>query len=318
MDHEDTSALEAAVLSVLTGTPIETVATRARTSFARLADAAQRYRAAGRAALDSRPTGWHQVNIEFADYLTAERAFRAYLLPTLRTGPVGAWWFVRKYPCWRLRVHPSADAQIEDAITQVTEALDSALSWGVAKRWWPSPYEPEAIAFGGPHGMVLAHDLFHSDSIGVLDYHQHATERTSGLFGAKETSFLITALFLRAAGLEWGEQGDVWGQVEGRRPLPQDVSPDRISSLVDPLRRLLTLDAGTAVTDGPLTPLRDWATEMERGGRALADAARAGKLQLGLRGVLTRHILFHWNRMGFTTRQQAIWARAARETTLGR
>lgn len=56
---------------------------------------------------------------------------------------------------------------------------------------------------------------------------------------------------------------------------------------------------------------------MESGGRALSTAARMCGLQLGLRGILARHILFHWNRMGFTTRQQAVWANAAREPALG-
>ncbi|EMF52969.1 hypothetical protein SBD_6045 [Streptomyces bottropensis ATCC 25435] len=164
---------------------------------------------------------------------------------------------------------------------------------------------------------MLGHTLFHTDSVGVLHYHQHAAEGTGGLLGAKETSLLVTALFLRAAGLEWGEQGDVWGQIEARRPLPEDVSPDQVSRMADTLRRLLTLDAGPTLTDGPLVPLGNWVTGMERGGRTLADAARAGSLQLGLRGILARHVLFHWDRMGFTTRQQAIWARAARETVLG-
>ena len=57
---------------------------------------------------------------------------------------------------------------------------------------------------------------------------------------------------------------------------------------------------------------------MEDGGEALAAAAQEGRLGLGLRGILARHILFHWNRMGFDTRQQAIWSRAAREAALGR
>ncbi|MDX3692602.1 lantibiotic dehydratase C-terminal domain-containing protein [Streptomyces europaeiscabiei] len=86
----------------------------------------ERYRATGRAALDTCPEGWHQVNIEFADYSTCERAFRAYLLPSLRDAPVGAWWFLREYPCWRLRFHPSADTSAEDVVALVTEALDRA------------------------------------------------------------------------------------------------------------------------------------------------------------------------------------------------
>ncbi len=96
VDHTGTTAMEGAILSVLAGTPLDEAAGEVRTSPARLADAVERYRAAGRAALTTSPAGWHQVNIEFADYPTAERAFRAYILPVLRTGPVGTWWFVRK------------------------------------------------------------------------------------------------------------------------------------------------------------------------------------------------------------------------------
>ncbi|MBB6421962.1 thiopeptide-type bacteriocin biosynthesis protein [Streptomyces sp. AK010] len=317
MDHKYASALEDAVLSVLTGTPVNDAAASASTSPARLASAVERYRAAGQAALDTPPADWHQVNIEFADYPTADRAFHAYLLPALHTRPVGAWWFVRKYPCWRLRVQQSPGARMDDVVEHLTDALDCTLSWGVAKRWWPSQYEPETVAFGGPCGMTLSHALFHTDSVGVLNYHHHATDSTSRLLGPKETSLLVTTLLLRAAGLEWGEQGDVWGQVEARRPLPEDESPDQVSGMVDPVRRLLTLDAGPALADGPLAPLGNWATGMEHGGRSLADTAHAGNLYLGLRGILARHILFHWNRMGFTTRQQAIYSRAARETILG-
>ncbi|MGK5530621.1 thiopeptide-type bacteriocin biosynthesis protein [Streptomyces sp. URMC 129] len=318
MDHKNASAMEDAILSVLTGTPVGEAALRAHTSPARLADMADRYRTAGLAALDTQPAGWHQVNIEFADYPTAEHAFRSSLLPSLRTGPVGAWWFLRKYPCWRLRVQPDTDARSEDTARHIAEALDHAASRGVVQRWWPTLYEPETFAFGGPYGMTLAHTLFHADSVGVLDYHQHATDSTGDLLGSKEMSFLLITALLRAAGLEWGEQGDVWGRVEGRRPLPADVPRDQLDRMAPSLRRLLALDTDALLTGGPLTPLRTWVIDVRSSGRALGDAAYAGNLYLGLRSILARHVLFHWNRMGFTTRQQSLCARAAREAVLGR
>jgi hypothetical protein len=84
------------------------------------------------------------------------------------------------------------------------------------------------------------------------------------------------------------------------------------------VRKLLTADTAPALTGGNLlAPLAEWADAIERGGQALGNAGREGRLGLGTRGILARHILFHWNRMGFTTRQQAIWSRAARETILG-
>ncbi|WP_063769865.1 thiopeptide-type bacteriocin biosynthesis protein [Streptomyces scabiei] len=326
MDLADSSTIEQAVLAVLTGTPLAEAASRAQTSPEHLVRAAARYRDAGQAALDVglEPSGWLQANIEFTDYSTAERAFHTYLLPLLQRAmdsrSIACWWFIRKRPCWRLRALPGPGSRTGDLSRQIHELLDTAVSGGGAERWWPSPYEPETTAFGGPHGMGIAHHLFHTDSLGVLDYlHLMGREGVGGgLLEAKATSFLIISLFLRSAGQEWSEQGDVWARVAAARPLPGDVPVDRVTAMTPVLNRLLTIDATTALrAGGPLAPVADWFARMEQGGRALGHAGREGRLSLGTRGILARHILFHWNRLGFTTRQQAIWARAAREAILG-
>lgn len=106
LERYSSSAAEEAVLSVLAGTPIEEAATRAHSSPRHLAEDVETYRRGGRAALDARSAAaseWQQINIEFVEYPTAQQAFHAYLLPPLRRahvgGSVGAWWFVRKFPC---------------------------------------------------------------------------------------------------------------------------------------------------------------------------------------------------------------------------
>ncbi|CAL9554821.1 hypothetical protein SUDANB13_04514 [Streptomyces sp. enrichment culture] len=308
---------EDAVLSVLGGIPIEAAARRAQTSPARLAEAVERYRNAGQTALQQQSAGWYQVYVMFADYPTAARAFRAYLLPALQEETVGPWWFLRKHPYWRLRVHPVPAAPAEPVISHVTQALDSAVSWGVVKEWQSSLYESEVIAFGGLQGLEIAHRLFHADSLGVLAYDQLAEKGVDHLPDAKVVSLLLLASLLRSAGLEWGEQGDVWGQVEAKRALPADVPPAKVSAMVDAMRSLLTVDAGAAFAESTLASLRTWLTGMKREGQALQQAAHANRLGLGLRGILAKHVIFHWNRMGFSVRQQAIWARAAREALLG-
>jgi thiopeptide-type bacteriocin biosynthesis protein len=308
---------ENAVLSVLGGMPIEAAARRAETSPARLAEAVERYRTAGQAALHQQSAGWYQVYVKFADYPTAARAFRAYLLPALGEETVGPWWFLRKHPYWRLRVHPAPGAPAEPVISHVTQALDSAVSWGVVEEWKPSLYEPEAIAFGGLQGLEIAHRLFHADSLGVLAYDQLVEKGVDRLPDAKVVSLLLLASLLRSAGLEWGEQGDVWGQVEAKRALPADVPPAKVSTMVDPMRSLLTVDAGAVFAESTLASLRTWLTGMRREGQALQQATHANRLGLRLRGILAKHVIFHWNRMGFSVRQQAIWARAAREALLG-
>ncbi|BCM65683.1 conserved hypothetical protein [Streptomyces sp. EAS-AB2608] len=309
---------EGAVLAVLGGMPIEQAAQRVSMSAPLLAEAVERYRAAGRAALEHTTAGWYQTYVTFADYPSAARAFRVYLLPAMQGEAVGAWWFVRKYPGWRLRVLPALGSPVEMAVEHITRALDSAVSWGVAKEWRPSLYEPEIIAFGGAEGMTITERIFHTDSAGVLTYDQLADDPPKGLLDAKATSLAVLTLFLRAAGLEWAEQGDVWGQVEAKRTLPADAPLDKVGGLVNPMRQLLTLDPVPALVDGPLQPVAAWVDGMECGGRDLRSAAEANRLGLGLRSILARHVIFHWNRMGFSIRQQAIWARAAREAILGR
>ena len=88
--------------------------------------------------------------------------------------------------------------------------------------------------------------------------------------------------------------------------------------MTDRMYRLLTIDVVAALaTDDPLAPIAEWMAGFERSGRALGHARREGRLDLGIRSILARHVLFHWNRMGFSPRQQAIWARTVRETILG-
>jgi len=324
MDLHDSRTAERAVHAVLAGTPIEAISARLHLSPEHLAEAVELYRSAGLAALDARSAtpDWQQVNIEFTDYPTAQRTFLTHLFPPLHeacdAGTVGAWWFVRKAPCWRLRVAHGPHAMSECASQPLHEALDGAVSWGVVKRWWPAPYEPETVAFGGADGMRIAHALFHSDSVGVLNYLCGPAAEDSVPLDAKATSLIITTLFLRAAGQEWSEQGDVWARVEAKRPLPDDIPPEKVTAMTGTVRELLTADTEPALTVGnSLAPLAGWSDAVKHGGRTLGDTGREGRLALGTRSVLARHILFHFNRMGFTTRQQAIWSRAAREAILG-
>ena len=318
MTQHDTADLEAAVLSVIAGNPLEEAAAQARISPKQMAAAVELYREAGRAALDARPRplGWHQLYVRFADYPNAVHAFNTHIRPGLDGAP--GWWFIRKHPHWRLRFHLGADDTATAHIIQrVTQALTQASTRGVISAWQPSPYEPETLAFGGITGMAIAHDLFHTDSVGVLDYYRHHANGSGKLPDPKVTSLLVTACILRAAGLEWGEQGDVWGRIEALRVLPGDVPPSQITGMAPTMRKLLMLDLGEVVHHGALAPVRTWITGMERGAHRLAQAAERGQLHLGLRHILARLLLFHFNRMGHSSRQQAIWARAAREAILG-
>jgi thiopeptide-type bacteriocin biosynthesis protein len=263
--------------------------------------------------------GWRQYYVEFADWAASEQVFAAHLAPLLRRAAddelVRSWWFIRKYPCWRLRLAPGPGGQ--QAEPWFAAALDKLASGGVITRWLPGVYEPEEAAFGGPEAMAVAHDLFAADSAGVTSL---LTGTATGL-GRRELSVLLCGLLMRGAGMEWYEQGDAWARVARDRPLPASVPAGKLTAMSGSLTTVLTADVtgevGLAGPAGPAAEAAWWAAAFTQAGQALGEQARAGTLRRGLREVIAYHVIFHWNRLGLTARQQAVLAWSARTAILG-
>ncbi|MGW5677388.1 thiopeptide-type bacteriocin biosynthesis protein [Streptomyces sp. NPDC003860] len=326
--HPSAHEVEEAVLAVLGGTSMDDAATRASLSPHCLKDAVALYRSAGHAALDARrKPDWYQVYVRFNDWHTAEHAVITDLWPHLRQaeadGLVSAWWFIRKSPCWRFRVRPGPSTSTDSVRALMSRALDAMVAAGVAVEWRESIYEPETYAFGGPVGMEIAHRLFHADSRALLN---HASRRIEGApdhppLGRRELSLLLLSALMRGAGLEWAEQGDVWQRVEQGRPVPDGVLREQFGVLRPAVRRLLLLDTGA--TGGlvgenqPLAEVEGWLRDFSEYGKCFGAARENGELVRGIRGVMERLVLFHWNRMGLSSEQQGILARAAKEAILG-
>ena len=125
---------------------------------------------------------------------------------------------------------------------------------------------------------------------------------------------------MRAAGLEWYEQGDVWHRVITARNTALPSATFRRNSstaAVQEIRPLLLADSDTLLRPGgPLEPVAEWAAAFRRTGQALADGVQAGTMDRGLRQVLSYHVIFHWNRLGLSMRGQSVLAWAARAAIL--
>jgi thiopeptide-type bacteriocin biosynthesis protein len=304
------------VLAVLAGADPQATAAENGMDPADLHEALQAYQAAGLAALERRvEKQWYQLHVQFPDWNTAEAACASRLGPRLDQlqtgGALAGWWFLRKHPCWRLRLH-AVDA------TAVDHVLDELTAAGVLTRWWPTIYEPETTAFGGPGGMHAIHDLFYADSRGVLDY---ARRRAPGL-GRRELSILLINGLLHAAGLDWFERGDVFDRVAHLRPAPPEADTVRIDALTMNMRTLLAVpaqaDSALFALGGPATFAAPWRAAFIATGHRLAEAAARGRLDRGLRAILTHVLIFHWNRFGLSATTQAILARAATAALLPR
>ncbi|WP_065965968.1 thiopeptide-type bacteriocin biosynthesis protein [Streptomyces sparsogenes] len=305
-----------AVLEVLAGASTDTAAAHAGLDPADLAAAIAVYQQAGHHALAQQagPPAWRQVYVQFTDWDKAEQTAADHIAPVLdlahRDTLITGWWFIRKHPCWRMRLLPAPGTQLPPTLADTLENLTAD---GRVHRWWPGIYEPEAAAFGGDTSMAIAHTLFHADSRAIL-----ATAH--GELSRRELSLLLCATLMRAAGLEWYEQGDVWHRVTEERPLLPDVPAAKVHAMAGSLRQLLLADTSPTgpmlQSDRTLKPAADWVHAFRHAGRNLGTAARAGSLDRGLREVISYHVIFHWNRIGLPSRTQSILAHAARTAIL--
>ncbi|MEU9710858.1 thiopeptide-type bacteriocin biosynthesis protein [Streptomyces sp. NPDC047967] len=312
------SPTQHAVLAVLTGLPLRDAARQYRMDPVVLSDAVAVYDQAGREALvcHAATTDWWQTYLHFTDWSNSDSTFAEHVLPILHEAEaadaIDGWWYTRKHPCWRLRlrVQPAGGAKLT-----IGDGFDRLVSDGHLQRWWPSIYEPETSAFGGKTSMTAAHALFVIDSREI----QQLRLRDDLAIGPRELSVLLCTIMMRAARLEWYEQGDVWDRVimTEHRSAVSDVPQERLDARALEIRPLLLADSDTLLRSGcALGPVAEWADAFRSTGHALARGVQDGTLDRGLRQVLSYHVIFHWNRLGLSMRGQSILAWAARAAIL--
>ncbi|MEV0611184.1 thiopeptide-type bacteriocin biosynthesis protein [Polymorphospora rubra] len=312
-----------AVIEVLAGMPVTHAAAAAGIEPADLADAVDLYQSAGLAALEAQARAthdWYPVRVEFTDWTTAESVATQHLRPAFEEARgvevISRWWFVRKYPCWRIRFASQPGTTPQELGNGIGTVLDELVAAGHLVRWWTVDYEPEEYVFGGTDATDIAHDLHCADTLGVLDY----LNRQNAPLGRREMHILLCSAMCRSAKLEWHELGDVWHQVAAMRPLPPDVKPARLQEMQTDLRRLMTVDLnpnGNVFGGGAsLSFAAPWTAAYLSAGKQLGEAAHAGTLTRGLRSILAHHVIFAANRLGLSARTQAILAHAARDTVM--
>ena len=265
---------------------------------------------------------WHQVNVRFDDWSTAERVAVTDLAPALAesedAGLISSWFFTRKAPCWRIRFLPRDESTIEAAASTVHQRLDVLNNTGRITGWVENIYEPETHAFGGPTAMDTAHQLFHHDSRHILAYLSSDRAAAGGADQRGELSILLCTILMRSARQDWHEQGDIWARVAEHRTLPPDIPEDRLRDLEPALRRLMTVDTAKLIQgNGPLAFLTDWAAAFTETGAELGALANIGTLRRGLRAVLAKHVIFAWNRLGLSHMRQSILANIAKAVVFG-
>lgn len=255
------------------------------------------------------PNRWHQHNITFADRSTAQRAITERLGPALlaarEDGQLTSWWFMNKQP-WPLRYRAAEPSP------RIESLLTNLVGDGTVRSSAPGIYEPEIAAFGGTKAMDATHDLFHQDSRHLLTY-----QPGPGRMGRRETAVLLLSAMMRAARLDWFEQGDVWAKATALRPAAEALSPKRTAELLPAVRMLMTADAHSLCRpNGPLDGHAEWVAAFERAGTQLGHLAAEGGLTRGLRAVIAHHVIFHANRADLPPGDQSALFSTAREAVM--
>ncbi|MDH6579386.1 methyltransferase, FxLD system [Kitasatospora sp. MAP5-34] len=250
-------------------------------------------------------TAWIQHDITIPRD-NAERVAARDLAPALEgarnSGLLEDWWYMRKDP-FRLRY------RAKEPVLAISCLLDSLADEGHIAGWNLGVYEPETAAFGGAEAMDVAHRLFHTDSRHLLT--RAARDREPAV-GRRETAVLLAGVLMRAASLDWYEQGNVWHLFSQLRPDPPPLNPERSRALTGAMHRLMTVDTRQLTrAPGPLTGHHTWVAAFETAGQDLSRLARQGQLTRGLRSVLAHHLLFHANRAGLPVEHQAAMAARA-------
>ncbi|GAB3288957.1 thiopeptide-type bacteriocin biosynthesis protein [Parasphingorhabdus pacifica] len=274
---------------------------------------------------------WRQINIQFDDWDTVEYTAFTRLGPAIteveHAGLIDTWFFMRKaepprprarngltsqeavrsQPCWRVRILSPDESTASDALAFLHQHLLPTT---------PVIYEPEIHAFGGEAGMALAHTLFHQDSRHVLTYLGLLSADGPAVVGRRELAILLCSRLFRAAGQDWYEQGDIWARIAQHRRPTRELPPEQVRSRQSSVRRLMTVDTAHLVRDtsSGLAFAADWFTAFDNAGKHLAQLARDGQLQRGIRAVLAHHVLFALNRLGLSPNTQTLLAHTA--TTL--
>jgi hypothetical protein len=93
----------------------------------------------------------------------------------------------------------------------------------------------------------------------------------------------------------------------------------RTDDLASKVQHLLQLDTHSLPDTGSdiVQETGTWFTAAAHAGSPLHGLAGRGQLCRGLRAVLARHVVFHWNRLGLPTDTRTVLARAATTAVLG-
>lgn len=280
---------------------------------------------------------WVDVGLDLPGYPPPPAVYRQLLDETrgLRlTGQAALCFFVHKPPGLRWRLQTAGSTTPVELRRAATAAAGRIVG---ADRVRSAVYEPQQALFGGEHSMGFVHRTWSADSLLWMGWHA-GTGRPSAA-GRWDLSFRALAHVFTRLGVVGWEDREVWDCVSedtGRRLAEHEWARPEVVALSGSLRshwnsvwgaprveRSAETGAGASSTgpdgDRGLDLVREFAADT---GPVFADWHAQCLSRPLVRHPLTPRraaaywTVFHWNRAGLTSAQQALAAQtlAGRET----
>ena len=230
--------------------------------------------------------------------------------------------FMNKPPGMRLRFQAAAATDPAQMAHVVSAEVMRWRAEGLIDQVEHGVYEPENQLFGGAAAMNFVHALFTADSLMWLDYHACRADEKETTSPAWLVSLAALHTVFAGLGIVGWEDLGVWDcirQVAGRRlrhekasvPLFPEVSGelreawargDRLSEELRPPVQAIVVEYQPALLEG--------AARWRSGFFCRQGAA------LGARAAAAFYVIFHWNRAGLSSSEQALLAESLSERIL--
>lgn len=261
---------------------------------------------------------WIQIGIRPAmDSASRGELFRQisdFAKCLLGDSKIDNFFYMNKSPGMRLRFQAAVAGESGDLANELHAEVSRWRTAGLVDQVEPGMYEPESQLFGGPQSMRFVHALFTVDALFWLDYHSHIMD----VGDDGNPAWLVSLALIRTifTGLEisgWEDIG-VWERIRtttGRKLGPEITSlPKYLAIAADICSAWSKLDMATCDFHPAVKGL------VSHYGDALAIGAsrwRSGYFNqamasMGPRAATAFFVIFHWNRAGFSSTEQAVIA----------
>ncbi|MFD3492685.1 lantibiotic dehydratase C-terminal domain-containing protein [Streptomyces sp. NPDC058690] len=268
---------------------------------------------------------WVDIGLTLPTYPPSPEIYQRLLDETQRlqvTGHAGLCLFIHKPPGLRWRI----DAPDEAPLAELREAATAAAARIVgADRVRSAVYEPQQALFGGERSMRFVHRTWSADSLLWMRWHAQIPHPSPAR--RWDLSFKVLAHVFTQLGVVGWEDREVWDCVSedtGRRLAEHEWTRPEVAALAGSLRshwdtiwRAAAHQHRTAGTAVPDDALREF---VHHTGPVLADwhaqclTNPVARHPLTPRRAAAYWTVFHWNRAGLTSAQQAL----AAQTLAGR